>query len=147
LSLSMGFVCKDCGGYLDVRDILKQRDEARDLLRRAYNEAMDHYIHELDKEGVALWGIKSEDLTASPGPRYTSDGLLAVIEAGADEANIVDFTTAGSLTKRSGSFFRSASCAGRIAHLTFLAPVGKKTPHWSAGRRRDEPGQAEAHDE
>ena len=52
LSLSMGFVCKDCGGYLDVRDILKQRDEARDLLRRAYNEAMDHDIdsRELDEK-------------------------------------------------------------------------------------------------
>jgi hypothetical protein len=38
----MGFVCKDCGGYLDVRDILKQRDEAREALAD-WDEAWERY--------------------------------------------------------------------------------------------------------
>jgi hypothetical protein len=34
-------------------------------------------LHELDKEGAGLFGIASQDLTASPGPRFTTDGLIS----------------------------------------------------------------------
>jgi len=78
-----------CQIFRNVADITRTLNQT---LTRTGNKFKDGQknallLHELDKEGVALWGIRSEDLTASPGPRYTSDGLLAKIET-----NIVDFT-------------------------------------------------------
>ena len=83
-----------CQIFRNVADVTRTLNKTLTRTGNKFKDAQKNalLLHELDKEGVALWGIKSEDLTASPGPRYTSDGLLAVIEAGAGEANIVDFT-------------------------------------------------------
>ena len=43
--------------------------------------------HELDKDGAGFFGVRSEDLTATPGPRYTTDGLLSVVTTNSYDAS------------------------------------------------------------
>jgi len=78
-----------CQIFRNVADVTRTLNKTLTRTGNKFKDAQKNslLLHELDKEGAALWGIRSEDLTASPAPRYTSDGLLAKIET-----NIVDFT-------------------------------------------------------
>jgi len=51
-------VSENIGHRQRIAELERERDEARDLLRRAYNEAMDHDIdsRELDEKILALLG-------------------------------------------------------------------------------------------
>ena len=57
------------------KTILRSGNKFKDAQKNAL------LLHEMDKEGAGLFGVRSEDLTASPGPRYTTDGLLSRISS------------------------------------------------------------------
>lgn len=71
----------DTSGTLSAT-LLRTGDKRKDAQKQALLN------HELDKEWNAMLGIASEDLTATPGPRRTTAGLLSVINT-----NVSDFSS------------------------------------------------------
>lgn len=66
------------------KTLLRSGDKKKDSQMQAL------LFHELDKEWAFLMGKKSEDTSASPGPRRTTDGLRSVIST-----NTKNFASAG----------------------------------------------------
>lgn len=87
-----------CQIFRNVADIsrtlskttLRTGDKRKDAQKTAL------LLHEMDKEGAFLWGVKYEDLTAVPGPRRTTEGIITkILTDTTGQANIVDFSSTG----------------------------------------------------
>lgn len=64
------------------KTMLRTGDKKKDAQKQALLQ------HELDKEWSFLFGARSENLTTSPGPTRTTDGLISVIST-----HVIDFSS------------------------------------------------------
>ena len=97
-----------CQIFRNVADVTRTLNQTLLRTGNKFKDAQKNalLLHELDKEGSFLFGKKSEDLTASPGPRYTSDGLISRVTT-----NTADFTS-GMTLKGWNTFLKNAMMKG-----------------------------------